>query len=177
MDRREDLSRAVLVAAMVVAVVDQVSKAAALRLLGHVDRSFGPFRFTIVRNPGGPFGVADGASLIWTGVTAAILIAAVTFVGHSQVDVRPAVAIGSVIGGGLGNLLDRLLRQPGAGRGAVIDWISLDPYPRVFNLADLALRAGAAIVFVMVLVTRDPTDTASVHKEIVDREVEISDGG
>ncbi len=172
MDARDDLSRTVIVAAAVVAAavvvaVDQVSKAVALRLLGDVDRSLGPFRFTIVRNPGGPFGVADGASLIWTGVTAAILIAAVAFIG--RLDVRPAVAVGGVIGGGVGNLVDRLLRQPGAGRGAVIDWISLEPYPRVFNLADLALRVGTAIVFVMMLVERPGA-------AMVDREVDISDG-
>lgn len=180
MDGRDDLSPTVIVAAVVVVAVDQVSKAVALRLLGDVDRSFGPFRFTIVRNPGGPFGVADGASLIWTGVTAAILIAAVAFVGHGRLDVRPAVAVGAVIGGGVGNLLDRLVRQPGAGRGAVIDWISLEPYPRVFNLADLALRAGTATVFVMMLIDRPGAASVhreAVHRSTVDREVEISDGG
>lgn len=160
------LSRAVIGAAAVVVTIDQISKAVALRLLADVDRSFGPFRFTLVRNPGGPFGLADEASLIWTGMTAAILVAVVAFLG--RLDVRPALAVGAVLGGGVGNFLDRLLRQPGAGRGAVIDWISLEPYPRVFNLADLALRVGTAIVIVMMWVGRPEATT-------VDGDVDVSD--
>jgi signal peptidase II len=68
------------------------------------------------------------------------------------------VAVGAVIGGGIGNLLDRLLRDPGGGRGAVIDWIAFDPYSRVFNLADVALR-GAALLLIVAAFAGRPRDT------------------
>ena len=70
-----------------------------------------------------------------------------------------------MIGGGLGNLVDRLVRQPGLGNGAVIDWISVEPYPRVFNLADVALRVTALIVFAVMLVHRDQTSRTTDDDE------------
>ena len=54
-----------------------------------------------------------------------------------------AIALGLVLGGALGNLIDRLVRAPGVGRGHVVDWISLfandgHVWP-IFNLADSAI--------------------------------------
>ena len=71
-----------------------------------------------------------------------------------------AIALGAVIGGGIGNLVDRLVRESGVGRGAVIDWIEIDFYSRVFNLADVALRAGG-LVLVVVLLTRPTRDSTA----------------
>lgn len=136
------------------ALADQVSKAVALALLGDGAWSVGPIRLAIVRNPGGPFGVATGASLAWTVVAAAIVTAAVAMIASGRAGALPVVAIGIMIGGGVGNLIDRLVRVPGLGRGAVVDWIELEPYPRVFNLADVALRAGAVVVLVVMSLGR-----------------------
>ena len=163
--RRDEFRRTVVVTAAVVAAIDQLAKAVALELFASVDSSFGPIRFTIVRNSGGPFGLADGASLAWTATTAAVLIAAIVVIGRGRLDFRPALAAGAMIGGGLGNLVDRLVRQPGLGNGAVIDWISFEPYPRVFNLADVALRVTALIVFAVMLVHRDQTSRTTDDDE------------
>lgn len=54
-----------------------------------------------------------------------------------------ALFLAAVLGGALGNLADRLFRSPGAGRGAVVDWIHVAGYPATFNLADVAIRVGA----------------------------------
>ena len=43
--------------AAVVAFADQVSKSAVVAVLGDGDWSSGPLRLTVVRNPGGPFGL------------------------------------------------------------------------------------------------------------------------
>ena len=53
-----------------------------------------------------------------------------------------AVALGLLLGGALGNLVDRLLRAPGPGRGHVVDFID---YFGLFigNVADVAIVAGA----------------------------------
>lgn len=147
----EDLRRRTLFAVGLVAVADQVSKTAAIAILGDSERSVGPFRFVVVHNQGGPFGIASGASLFWTLLTLAVVITALVAVAGNKLQLRPTLAIAAVIGGGLGNLIDRLLRSPGGGRGAVIDWISVDPYPRVFNLADIALRGGAIVLVAAML--------------------------
>jgi signal peptidase II len=56
-----------------------------------------------------------------------------------------------VAGGAAGNLADRLLRSPGPGRGAVVDWIHVAGYPATFNLADVAIRAGVVAALVATL--------------------------
>jgi signal peptidase II len=149
-----DLRRRTLVAVGIVAVADQLSKMTAIAVLGDGERSFGPFRFVIVHNQGGPFGIATGASLFWTVLTLAVVVGAIIAVATNRLQLLPALAPAAVIGGGFGNLIDRLFRSPGGGKGAVIDWIAIDPYPRVFNLADIALRGGAVILVIAMLAPR-----------------------
>jgi signal peptidase II len=59
-----------------------------------------------------------------------------------------AVGIGLVIGGAIGNVLDRLLRAgDGFLGGAVVDFIDLQWWP-VFNVADMAITVGGVILVV-----------------------------
>jgi signal peptidase II len=62
-----------------------------------------------------------------------------------------ALFLSVVLGGALGNLADRVFRSPGLGLGAVVDWIHVAGYPATFNLAGVAIRAGAAGVAVVLL--------------------------
>ena len=59
-----------------------------------------------------------------------------------------AVALGLVLGGALGNLVDRLLRSPGPGRGHVVDFLELPRWP-VFNLADSAIVVAGVLMVVL----------------------------
>jgi signal peptidase II len=61
-----------------------------------------------------------------------------------------AVALGGLLGGALGNLIDRLTREPGFGRGYVVDWIQL-PHFAVFNLADSAIVCSAILMVALSL--------------------------
>jgi signal peptidase II len=54
------------------------------------------------------------------------------------------------LGGVLGNLTDRIFRQPGFLNGNVIDWIQIPHWP-VFNLADSAITVAALIAFILSL--------------------------
>jgi signal peptidase II len=146
-----DLRRRTLLAVGIVAIADQVTKTAAVELLGSSERSIGPIRFVIVHNQGGPFGIATGASLFWTALTLVVVVTAIVAIARNMLHLSPMLAVAAVVGGGLGNLIDRTLRSPGGGKGAVIDWIAIDPYPRVFNLADIALRGGALILDIAML--------------------------
>jgi len=55
-----------------------------------------------------------------------------------------AAALGLLLAGSVGNLIDRLLRAPGIGRGAVVDFIDLQHFA-VFNVADSCLTCGAVL--------------------------------
>jgi signal peptidase II len=55
---------------------------------------------------------------------------------------------GLLLGGVLGNLTDRIFREPALFRGHVIDWIQIPLWP-VFNLADCAIVIAAGIAFVL----------------------------
>ena len=61
-----------------------------------------------------------------------------------------AVALGLVLGGAVGNLIDRLLREPGFLRGHVIDFIDYGGY-FVGNVADIAIVAAAAGIIILSL--------------------------
>ena len=55
-----------------------------------------------------------------------------------------SVVLGLTMGGILGNLMDRIFREPGFLRGHVIDWMQLPNWP-IFNIADSAIVVAAAL--------------------------------
>jgi signal peptidase II len=59
-----------------------------------------------------------------------------------------AVSLGLLLGGATGNLVDRIFRAPGPGRGAVVDFIDFRVWP-VFNLADSAIVVGGLLAVVL----------------------------
>ena len=60
------------------------------------------------------------------------------------------VAVGLVIGGSIGNVLDRLFRGEGWLRGQVVDFIDLQWWP-IFNVADMAIVVGGVLLVVSTL--------------------------
>ena len=137
------------VAALVLAA-DQVTKS----LVVAADPSGGDrglVSVRLVRNTGASFGIGAGHPVLITLTAAAVL--AVTAVLLFRVRSRAAALfLAAVLGGAMGNLADRLFRSPGFGRGAVVDWIHVTGYPATFNVADIAIRAGALGAAVAVLV-------------------------
>ena len=70
-----------------------------------------------------------------------------------------AIALGLVLGGALGNLVDRFFRAPSVGSGHVVDWISVfGPDGQrwtIFNLADAAIVCGAVLAAILALLGVD----------------------
>jgi signal peptidase II len=127
-----------------VLAADQLSKS--LVLAAHPGGGGGLVSVRVVRNTGASFGIGSGHPLLVVAASAAVI--AVVAVLLARVRSRPAaLLLAVVLGGALGNLADRLFRSPGLGRGAVVDWIHVAGYPATFNLADVAIRAGAAAAF------------------------------
>ena len=100
-------------------------------------------RFTT--NSGGAFSFGDRAPLLFA---AAAIVVCLAILG-TAFRARPtlhAVALGLILGGAFGNLLDRILRGPGLS-GRVVDFIDPHVWP-VFNLADAAVVSGAVLLAV-----------------------------
>ena len=98
----------------------------------------------IIRNPGAAFSIATGLTWVLTGVAVVVVVVVVRSV--RRLGSRGwAVALGLLLGGALGNLTDRLLREPGVGRGHVVDFIDYHGL-LVGNVADIAIVAAAVLV-------------------------------
>lgn len=143
-------------------VADQLSKAWALAALTpgeSVDVIGSWIRLTILRNPGAAFSIGDGSTWVLTLVSLAIL--AWVVVGARKVGNLPwAVALGLLLGGALGNLVDRFFREPGIGRGHVVDFINYFGW-FVGNVADIAIVVAAGLI--MVLTYRGTAIAGPVH--------------
>jgi signal peptidase II len=99
------------------------------------------------RNSGAAFGIAGGATILFTLVAVAVIVAiarTASRLGSSGW----AVALGLLLGGAVGNLGDRIFRSPGPFRGHVVDWIYLHHWP-VFNLADSAICIGGVLAVIL----------------------------
>jgi signal peptidase II len=137
-----------------VVVVDQVSKALAIRYLsgrGIVNVFGGAFHLQLYRNFAGSGNRFTGHPVL----VSVLALLAVVAIGTIAMRVRSrpaAVAGGLMLGGGIGNLLDRLLRAPGPLRGGVVDWIKPTVNGGSLNLSDVAITAGVAVVVVSALV-------------------------
>lgn len=104
------------------------------------------------RNPGAAFSTLTGQTVLLTFV-AAVVVVAIARHARRVTQRGEALAWGALAGGTAGNLTDRLLRSPGPGRGHVVDWIDLRWWPS-FNLADVAIVSGVALLVALSLRTR-----------------------
>ncbi len=135
-----------------VVVVDQATKAwavAALEgeppvaVLGEL------LQLHFVRNPGAAFSLAGSYTVLISALAIGVSFAIVR-TARTLSSTGWAVVLGGVLGGAVGNLVDRLLRSPAPFRGHVVDFLELPRWP-IFNVADMALIGSAALVIVLTL--------------------------
>ena len=143
-----------LMAAMAVVayLADQATKAWALASLdsGSPVDVVGDFiRLNLIRNAGAAFSIGDGATWVLTLIAFGVLLFIIRTA--RRLGSRGwAVALGLLLGGSLGNLTDRMTREPGPGRGHVVDFID---YFGLFigNVADIAIVGAAVGIGVLAL--------------------------
>jgi len=123
--------------------LDQGAKALAV---AHLDPSIpvpllgGWLRLTLTRNVGSAFGIiASGAIPLAVSALVCVVILGYVFRGGLARAPGRGVAFGLVVGGALGNLVDRVRT------GGVVDFIDLRVWP-VFNLADAAITIGVGLL-------------------------------
>lgn len=146
-DRPKRTGLLALVAALVL-VLDIVTKVVVVaELEGKRQLEFGQLIIRVSRNPGAAFSFAEGATLLFTAVAIAVIVVIVR-VSTRLRSVGWAVSLGLLLGGASGNLVDRLLRSPGPGRGAVVDFIDFQVWPS-FNIADSGIVVGGLLAVLL----------------------------
>ncbi|MBV9208071.1 MAG: signal peptidase II [Actinobacteria bacterium] len=135
-----------------VVVADVVSKAVVvavmpgrtpIRVLG------GLLTITYTRNGGAAFSIGTSMTIVFT----AIALGVVIFILRAARNLRStgwAITLGLLLGGALGNLIDRIFRAPAPFQGHVVDWIQLPDWP-VFNLADSCIVCAGALFVLLTL--------------------------
>ncbi|HVE73702.1 MAG TPA: signal peptidase II [Mycobacteriales bacterium] len=114
-----------------------------LRLFG------GALLLRVSRNTGAAFSLAEGATLALTVIAAGVVVV-ITRTARRVYSLPWAVSLGLLLGGAAGNLVDRLFRAPGPGRGGVVDFLDLQVWPS-FNVADSAIVCGGALMVLLSL--------------------------
>ena len=143
-----------LAAALVVYGVDQLSKYLVVTNLteGEIVPVLGNvLQWQFVRNPGAAFSLASGMTWIFT-ILAAGVITFIAWFARRIRSIAWALVFGLLLGGVLGNLTDRLLREPSFGLGHVIDFIST-PWliPAIYNIADIAILSSMALFMLLTI--------------------------
>jgi len=143
-----------LIAAALV-VADRLTKIAVVSHIqpGDVIRVFPGLTLTHVRNPGIAFSLFSGGDPASRWILYAVIVAAVAVLAwmtarHGDTSSLAPWALGLVLGGAVGNLIDRVLYD-----GSVVDftrvWVNLGgrtySWPD-FNVADSAITVGAALL-------------------------------
>ncbi|MBF6169357.1 signal peptidase II [Streptomyces gardneri] len=156
--------RTLLVLAAVVLGLDLLTKTIAVANLtpGDPVSIVGDFaRLSLVRNPGAAFSMATGMTWLLTLVAAAVVVGVVR-IGRTLRSLAWTIGLGMVLGGALGNLMDRLFRAPGPLQGHVVDFVAVGWWP-VFNVADSAIVCGAILLVVLTVFGYEPNGTRVGH--------------
>lgn len=141
-----------LIVAAVVLVLDVVTKVLAVRLLqpGKPVPIIGDtVTWTLVRNSGAAFSFATGYTWVLTLIAISVVVG-ILLIGRRLVSTWWAIGLGMILGGALGNLVDRFFRGPGPLRGHVVDFLSVGWWP-VFNVADPSVVGGAILLVALSL--------------------------
>ncbi|WP_040087502.1 signal peptidase II [Corynebacterium humireducens] len=136
---------------LAVAAIDQATKALMLAWLepGVPFPVIGDwFRFLLLFNPGAAFSMGENSTWLFTTIQL-LFVVGISVAARRIHDRGQAFGLALIAGGALGNLIDRLFREPGFWFGHVVDFISVGGFA-VFNVADAAITVGV-VVFVLVL--------------------------
>lgn len=144
--------RSLYLTAWVVWLIDLGTKVWAVEVLSsraNVQIIGSYLQLTFVQNSGAAFGIGAGSTIIFTFFALAVLI----FITRYALQITSkgwALVCGLVLGGILGNLTDRIFREPSFLQGHVIDWIQIPNWP-VFNIADTAIVIAAVVAIILTI--------------------------
>ena len=138
------------VVAAVVLILDVVTKilvVAELEGRRTLEVLGGQLLIRVTRNSGAAFSFAEGYTIVFTAV-AIVVVVVIVRISRRLRSPAWAVSLGLLLGGATGNLVDRLLRSPGPGRGAVVDFLDFQVWPS-FNVADSGIVVGGLLAVLL----------------------------
>ena len=131
--------------AVAVVVVDQLTKWWAARTLDDRDVDvFWTLRFHLSHNTGMAFSRGQNWGPL-IGVIALVIVVVLLLSVKRTASRLSEITVGLIIGGAIGNIIDRLVRHPGWLRGGVVDFIDFQWFP-IFNVADMAITIGGGLL-------------------------------
>lgn len=139
-----------LAMAAVAVILDQIVKAwvrSALPKTGDTAPFIpGVLRLLHVENTGAAFSMGEGKGFFFVAIAVAFFILALLAVWKEELSVPFALALGAVAGGGIGNMIDRLVQ------GSVTDFFATQfmDFP-VFNVADIFVTLGVICVLICLI--------------------------
>ena len=149
--------RALLVLALVALggyAFDQISKALVVASMteGETARVLGDvLQLHFIRSPGAAFSFATGLTWVFSLIAAGVVVFVVWFAPRIRSSLW-AIVFGLLLGGVLGNLTDRLFREPSFGLGHVVDFI-YTPWmmPAIYNIADCCIVVSMVLFMFLTL--------------------------
>jgi len=138
--------------AFIVYAFDRVTKLVALKVLDAgqpVEVVPGIFNFTLLFNNGAAFGLFKDLAAFFIVVSVIVIACIIVYAWRTAITSVPlVVSLGLILGGALGNLVDRISFS-----GCVVDFLDFRVWP-VFNIADSAISVGVTILILYVLFTK-----------------------
>jgi signal peptidase II len=158
--RRSTIVAVAAVAAVVIAV-DQLTKALVTASIDRGDAIdvIGPLKFTLTYNDGVAFGLAGGGGVLVILLSMVALVALGAFIASAPDRLGTWLAGGLILGGALGNLIDRVRI------GEVTDFILLPNWP-AFNLADASITVGV-VLLAWTVIRHDDSDEKKLDRDSV----------
>jgi len=151
--------------AVVTYLLDQLSKWWAISTLSDEEPRdlIGSFlRLDLIRNPGAAFSIGTGNTWVLT-IIAVVVLVVVVRVSRRLGSSGWAWALGLLLGGALGNLTDRIIREPGLGRGHVIDFLNYNGW-FIGNIADIAIVSAAILIGLLAVTGRSVDGTRETRE-------------
>ena len=164
--RLSSLSKRLYLIAWAIWLTDFATKSWALANLDSRNpiKIIGSFlQLTLVKNSGAAFSLAEGATVLFS-IFACLVVGTIAYFAQKITSKGWSVVLGLALGGIIGNLSDRIFREPGFFTGHVIDWIELPNWP-VFNIADTAIVIAAAIAVVLSIKDISPIAGSDEERE------------
>lgn len=137
-------------------VLDQVTKTLAIAYLDParpIPLVDGLLLLQLIRNPGAAFSMGEEFTVVLTGIAIVALVAVSGWLLPKVRHLGWAIATGCLLAGIVGNLIDRLFREPAPFRGHVIDFLQV-PHFAIFNVADMFITTAAVLVIWLSMITQ-----------------------
>ena len=165
-----------LVIAAVAIFLDQITKLLVVQNISEgasVEGIRGVFRLTYIENKGAAFGIlAEHRWIIM--FLSVIAIAAILFYlwREKPRSILVCLSLGMILGGGIGNMIDRILR------GAVIDFVEvkLIHFPYIFNLADAFVCIGCVLLILYLILSEVQNKKKQKKQRNAETDAASSDG-